>query len=166
MAAPSYRDTSLTMPESETQRLFDGDDELDSAPEPGDGAKSPSKYRPLRFLIPLWKSCVFLLAICGLFGLWQRVHDYPALAEQDASCSCGTSMAEAMAMDCQYDILSSAWLPPRCRGEEVSAEFDKASPGPDGAWSYFADANGTNLIDPSTLGLLTNTRRAYYATNI
>ncbi|PVH94517.1 hypothetical protein DM02DRAFT_692972 [Periconia macrospinosa] len=186
MAAPSYRDTILTPTEPETERLFHCDDESNPVPESGHVAKGPPKYLPLRFLLLLWKSCVLLLALYGLLGLWQRMNDHsalvkqdascssgmsvagkmdPAPVKQDASCSCGTSVAEAMAKGCQYDILSSAWLPPRCRDEKLSAQFDKAGPGPGGAWSYFADLNGTTLIDPSTLSQLTNTGRTYYATN-
>lgn len=164
MAAPNYRDTILTTAEPETERLFHGDDESDSDPEPGDRAKSSPKYQPIRrFLVLLWKSCVCLLALYGLLGLWQVAHNRLALVKQDATCSCGTSVAEATAMGCQYDVLSSAWLPPRCRDEEISTEFDKAGPG--GAWSYFEDANGTIPIDLSALGQLTNTGRSYYATN-
>ncbi|EDU43212.1 hypothetical protein L13192_04202 [Pyrenophora tritici-repentis] len=187
-AAPTYRDTILSMSEPETERLVNSDDEPDPVLEkPGHGAKSASKSRPLRFFILLCKCCVYLLALYGLLDLCRRMHDHLspevqrqdttdhlALAaqqqqqeqQQDASCSCGETLASALALDCKFDVLSSAWLPPRCRDDIVTAEFEHAGPGPGGAWTYFEDENGTIPIDVSKLGELTNTGRKYHATNV
>lgn len=52
------------------------------------------------------------------------------------TCSCGKSVAEAIANGCKYDLLASAWLPEQCRDDELTAEFNKAGPGPNGEWTY------------------------------
>lgn len=55
-------------------------------------------------------------------------------------CNCGNSIAEALALDCKYDSLSTSWLPPHCRDDELTELFEKAGPGPNGEWYYY-DSN-------------------------
>lgn len=59
---------------------------------------------------------------------------------------CGTTIAEALSLGCLYDPLSSAWLPPYCRDDELTDEFNRAGPGADGAWAYYADEQGTRPL--------------------
>ena len=58
-------------------------------------------------------------------------------------CDCGRTIEEALSRNCVYDSLSTSWLPPHCRDDDLTANFDRAGPGPEGQWSYFADDNGT-----------------------
>ena len=67
------------------------------------------------------------------------------------TCNCGNSVAEARAMGCRFDILASAWLPEKCRDEELTAEFEQSGDGPDGAWRYWLDANHTQEISVDEL---------------
>ncbi|KJZ71683.1 hypothetical protein HIM_08921 [Hirsutella minnesotensis 3608] len=77
-------------------------------------------------------------------------------------CDCGSTIAEALSRDCIYDTMATAWLPPYCRDEELTAEFDRAGPGPEGAWMYFADANGTTPLNKTQLGELGETGGTFW----
>ncbi|KAI1110466.1 hypothetical protein F5Y14DRAFT_465633 [Nemania sp. NC0429] len=70
------------------------------------------------------------------------------------ACYCGVTIEEARSLDCIYDALSTAWLPPYCRDDELTEEFSQAGPGANGSWEYFADANGTILLSLHEVGLL------------
>ncbi|KAK0648018.1 hypothetical protein B0T16DRAFT_314224, partial [Cercophora newfieldiana] len=67
-------------------------------------------------------------------------------------CYCGTSVPEALSLNCTYDTLATAWLPAYCRDPDLTAEFDQSGPGANGSWPYFADENGTIPIPVSKLG--------------
>ncbi|MCJ1396661.1 hypothetical protein MMC18_009553 [Xylographa bjoerkii] len=91
---------------------------------------------------------IVLLILWSLFDLtshlWSTFH-----VKKRTSCSCGNSIEQAKSLNCAYDTLASAWLPPACRDEELTAEFDRAGPEPDGSWVYYTDLNksGTYSID-------------------
>ncbi|GAA87333.1 similar to An01g11330 [Aspergillus luchuensis] len=55
------------------------------------------------------------------------------------TCHCGNSTTEALTLGCKFDSLAAAWLPPHCRDDELTAEFERAGPNPDGSWTYYAD---------------------------
>lgn len=78
-------------------------------------------------------------------------------------CDCGTTTADALARNCVYDSLAAAWLPPYCRDNELTATFDRSGPGPDGAWPYFADANGTVAINKTQIAALGEGERVFYS---
>ncbi|XWX00242.1 hypothetical protein V2A60_008262 [Cordyceps javanica] len=63
-----------------------------------------------------------------------------------ASCDCGNSTAEALALGCKYDSLAATWLPEHCRNDELTAEFETSGPGPNGEWTYRTDAAHTEEI--------------------
>ncbi|OQE26035.1 hypothetical protein PENFLA_c007G08929 [Penicillium flavigenum] len=69
-------------------------------------------------------------------------------------CDCGRNVEEALSKHCVYDSLATAWLPPHCRDDELTAEFDQSGPSPDGSWPYYADANGTIPIEKAEVALL------------
>jgi hypothetical protein len=82
------------------------------------------------------------LAFCGAVMLGLRT--FSAIKQATTtpiSCDCGRSIAEAEAMGCKYDTMAASWLTEACRDDELSAEFDKAGPGPGGKWYYWADSN-------------------------
>ncbi|KAL6808387.1 hypothetical protein V8C40DRAFT_278849 [Trichoderma camerunense] len=78
-------------------------------------------------------------------------------------CDCGDSIREAISRNCIYDTLATAWLPPYCRDEELTAEFDKAGPGPDGAWAYFADQEGKVPLNRSEVAALGDKGGSFWA---
>ncbi|CAD0085541.1 unnamed protein product [Aureobasidium mustum] len=63
-------------------------------------------------------------------------------------CDCGSSIKEAEAKGCRFDSLAVSWLPPLCRDDKLLDEFERAGPGPEGAWLYYADSEATK---PMTL---------------
>jgi hypothetical protein len=69
-------------------------------------------------------------------------------------CNCGNTVKEALSLNCAYDSLATSWLPPHCRDEELTAEFDVAGPGPHGQWNYFADENGTVSLTKTEISKL------------
>lgn len=69
-------------------------------------------------------------------------------------CYCGDSISEAQKLGCRHDSLSTAWLPERCRDDELLAEFEHAGPGVDGAWEYWADRNHTHPLSLHEVSLL------------
>ncbi|KAI3546925.1 hypothetical protein CABS01_01157 [Colletotrichum abscissum] len=71
-----------------------------------------------------------------------NLHAAPAVT----SCDCGNSTAEAVTLGCKYDSLAAAWLPEHCRDDELTAEFERSGPGPDGQWTYWADTAHTQEI--------------------
>jgi len=77
------------------------------------------------------------------------------------SCSCGATVAEAKSLGCKFDTVEAAWLPPACRDDENSAEFDRAGPGTDGSWTYYTDRNKTGTYNISELGDLARVGEFY-----
>lgn len=78
-------------------------------------------------------------------------------------CDCGPTTADALARGCRYDSLSTAWLPPYCRDDELTAEFDRSGPGPEGSWSYFADEAGLLPLTPSAVAALGEAGGSFWA---
>jgi hypothetical protein len=48
--------------------------------------------------------------------------------------------------------MATSWLPPICRDDELSAQFDSA--GPDGSWTYYADQHGNQTLSLDEVSLL------------
>ncbi|KAF2099746.1 hypothetical protein NA57DRAFT_75251 [Rhizodiscina lignyota] len=128
--------------------------------------RSPQRHRTLKRIVQLiGKTVVVLLCVYGAIELsikahgsiqkWQTANDL-------TFCNCGDSTDEAISLGCEYVPLAAAWLPPKCRDEELEAEFNRA--GPDGSWSYYKDRNGTAEYDISELGWLSDTGELYHTT--
>ena len=99
------------------------------------------------------KAIVLLLAFLGLASICREI--YPILFPvKPLLCNCGNSIAEAKSRGCRFDALSTAWLPPECIDEELSAEFDKAGLGPNGTWLYYTDHNKTGVYTLDEIAML------------
>ncbi|GKZ98854.1 hypothetical protein AnigIFM60653_000193 [Aspergillus niger] len=117
---------------------------------------------------------ILLLALNGLYHLVrpysgtvaQYIHWPGSLSQDDLSCSCGDSIAEALTRSCRYDTLSAAWLPPHCRDDELTARFDAAGPGDGGAWTYYADQSGNSTMTLAEIAQLpgNDTHEFFYMT--
>ncbi|PFH62853.1 hypothetical protein XA68_11634 [Ophiocordyceps unilateralis] len=79
------------------------------------------------------------------------------------TCHCGNTIKEALERGCVYDTMATAWLPPYCRDEELTAEFDRSGPGPGGQWSYFADKAGNVPLDRTEMARLGETKGSFWA---
>ncbi|KAB8076443.1 hypothetical protein BDV29DRAFT_189381 [Aspergillus leporis] len=84
-----------------------------------------------------------LLALWGLFSIIQNIVLSTHHKPPPKHCYCGNSTAEAVSLSCKFDSLAVAWLPSYCRDEELTAEFERSGPGPNGSWTYFADDHHT-----------------------
>ena len=110
------------------------------------------------------------LAFNGLYHLLKPLGGRMRVAlgmpvEDLSSCSCGSSLLEAMARSCRYDTIAAAWLPPHCRDEVLAAQFDATGPGADGAWTYYADEFGRTSISTEEIALLpANDSQDYFFT--
>ncbi|KAF4587168.1 hypothetical protein GQ602_003861 [Ophiocordyceps camponoti-floridani] len=124
---------------------------------------------------------VFLLASWGLIALCleiaQRITSQQWLFRSETpdpyhpetlepgrnSCHCGNTIKEALSLGCVYDTMATAWLPPYCRDEKLTAEFDRSGPGPEGQWSYFADKAGTVPLSTAEMARLGETDGSFWA---
>ncbi|KJZ78575.1 hypothetical protein HIM_01966 [Hirsutella minnesotensis 3608] len=119
---------------------------------------------------------MWILAGWGLYSLSSTiitaaVAPQPRAATQDTPrpaqlselklCKCGQTVAEAESLDCLYDSLATSWLPPHCRDDATTAEFDRSGPG--GRWAYYADENGTVELTMADLGRLGETGGAFWS---
>ncbi|KAM3547961.1 hypothetical protein ARSEF4850_009698, partial [Beauveria asiatica] len=80
-------------------------------------------------------------------------------------CNCGASIKQALELDCKYDSLASAWLPPHCRDDELTAMFDRAGPGVNGSWKYWADEDFTREISLQDVSRLAEIPGSLYYTS-
>lgn len=100
---------------------------------------------------------ISLLALYGVWDLGSKIlsaytREQPA-ANPDI-CNCGDSSKEALQMGCTFVPLSAAWLPPKCRDEQLEAEFDRTGPGPNGEWTYYRYPNLTGELTLTEMGEL------------
>ncbi|POR36616.1 Uncharacterized protein TPAR_03196 [Tolypocladium paradoxum] len=79
------------------------------------------------------------------------------------TCDCGRTIKEALMRSCVYDTLATAWLPPYCRDDELTAEFDRSGPGRNGEWHYFADEGATIRLNKAEIGMLGETSGKFWA---
>ncbi|EFY94534.1 hypothetical protein X797_011841 [Metarhizium robertsii] len=62
---------------------------------------------------------------------------------------CGTSVADAKAFGCEYDILANHWVPKLCIDQKAVEDYQS-----DGTWHGFADENRTEPISLEAMGEL------------
>ena len=123
------------------------------------------RRHPLPLLVLLW-TVVVSLAVLGLISLYRFALTGPTSPEE-IDCNCGSSIAEALSKDCKYDAMATSWLPPACRDDELAAEFDRAGPGPNGEWTYYADQDGNSTYTLNEVALLAEREgdgRAFWTT--
>ncbi|PVH72015.1 hypothetical protein DL98DRAFT_434033 [Cadophora sp. DSE1049] len=65
---------------------------------------------------------------------------------------CGNTPTEALTKGCHFDLVATAWLPPKCIDYELAAEFAALHP-----WQYYSHRNGTDPLpnDADILGMVT-----------
>ncbi|KAK2605523.1 hypothetical protein N8I77_008356 [Diaporthe amygdali] len=82
---------------------------------------------------------------------------YPQSKDDDTVATCGSTLAEAQALNCTWDLLAAAWLPPACIDEELTADFRAQGP-----WTYFADREGTQELFEEELQYRVGKGNEYY----
>jgi hypothetical protein len=68
-----------------------------------------------------------------------------------------------MSMGCQYDALAAAWLPPHCRDDELTAEFNSIGDGPNGTWLYYSDPQASSILSLEQVAMLADEHKYFYA---
>lgn len=64
-------------------------------------------------------------------------HSPSSKSKDDTIATCGNTIEEAKALNCTWDLLAMAWLPPACIDKALADEFRTQGP-----WRYFADPDG------------------------
>ncbi len=105
----------------------------------------------------------WFLALWGTISIALYAHKYIS-DHRIIDCSCGASIAEAKTKGCLYDTMAAAWLPPACRDDELSTQFNQAGPGPDGQWYYWADRNQTKQLSLTELSHLADSGEPFFTT--
>lgn len=130
---------------------------------------SRSRTLCTRFVKIATRLTISILAILGMAHIIWTLPTFTSTgisASSSHPCSCGDSVAEAISLNCKFDSLAAAWLPPKCRDEELTAKFDISGPGPNGAWSYFSSPEGTKELNTEEIGLYADSPgKLYWATH-
>ena len=120
------------------------------------------------YFFAAWGVAALLFQIMQRIFIHHSIYKVPDVYHPDTLkpglnlCDCGNSIHDALAMDCVYDTLSAAWLPPYCRDVNLTKEFDLAGPEPDGEWKYFADEEGTVPLNYSEIAALGDTGGTFW----
>ena len=118
-----------------------------------------------RIAIIVVKGLLLLLALWGLTHLGRLAVAAIRGPIESRSCSCGgTTVTEAISRGCIFTPLAIAWLPPHCLDMELANEFDKAGPGPEGSWEYWADPDRKRALNRTEVGLLADYDGVFYTT--
>ncbi|RDW81523.1 uncharacterized protein DSM5745_05080 [Aspergillus mulundensis] len=130
------------------------------------GRLDSAAARAITILLALWGLGSLPIQLFHLIRPPAASHDVyrPETLTPDLNlCDCGRTIDEAIARKCVYDSLATAWLPPHCRDDALTAEFDRSGPGSDGSWPYYADANGTIPIGKAQIALLGDGQRSFWS---
>ena len=127
--------------------------------------RKPSKLESCSSLIS--KLAIFALALYGLHCLSQETFKRVNEITKPTICNCGSSITEAKSKDCRFDSLATSWLPPACRDDELTAEFERSGPLEGGSWPYYKDLRKTHLLSVEDLANMADNEsgdRTYYMT--
>ena len=162
--------------ESFTVRFLSADDKGESCIHYHDDMAQPER-KPQRRRHTAWNITTYILAAWGLgslcwYTIWAVFPPQPpsiadvyrpeTLSPGLNRCDCGPTIEEALSRNCVYDSLSTSWLPPHCRDDELTAGFDRAGPGPEGQWSYFTHGNGTVPLTRAEIAALGETGGSFW----
>lgn len=92
-------------------------------------------------------------------GFRSRVSRRPA-----NKCYCGTSTAQAKELGCKFDPMAPAWLPAKCRHQELTDAFERAGSlhELEGRWRNFADQNMTREVSMAQVAAMADTGDLFY----
>lgn len=80
-----------------------------------------------------------------------------SVEDKTAVATCGSTIEEAMALNCTWDLLAAAWLPPACIDQELTEDFRSQGP-----WRYFADREGKEELTEEDLQWRVGEGNEYY----
>lgn len=112
------------------------------------------QFQSDKFWLKLFTLIIGILVIISIIFSINPRDGSRACVPKTISCDCGTSILEARSLGCKYDALAAAWLPPQCRDDELTTEFEHAGTGVNGTWSYYADREATRIFSTEEVSLL------------
>ncbi len=127
--------------------------------------RKPSKLQSCSFFVS--KLAIFGLALYGLNCLSLETSNFLKGIAKPAVCNCGSSISEAKSKNCKFDSLATSWLPPACRDDELTADFERSGPLVGGSWPYYKDLRKTHLLSVEDLANMADNEsgnRTYYMT--
>ena len=90
-------------------------------------------------------SILLTLLMMAIFGVIISLAIYNYLhvnISQSVAETCGTSSHEAVSLGCEFDVMSFAWLPPRCFDQSLMLEFLALRD-----WQWYLDAESHQRVD-------------------
>ena len=127
--------------------------------------RKPSKLQSCSSFI--YKLAIFGLALYGFDCLSHETFNRIKEIANPTVCNCGSSISEAKSKNCKFDSLTTSWLPPACRDDELTAEFERCGPLEGGSWPYYKDLRKTHLFSVEDLANMADSAsgdRTYYTT--
>ncbi len=127
--------------------------------------RKPSKIQSYSSFIS--KLAIVGLALYRLYVLSHGTFNHVKGTAKPAICNCGSSISEAKSKNCKFDSLATAWLPPTCRDDELTAEFERSGPLEEGSWPYYKDLRKTHLLSVEDLASMADNEsgdRTFYMT--
>lgn len=88
---------------------------------------------------------------------WEHLGPSDGSEKDKAVANCGSTIDEARALNCTWDLLAAAWLPPACIDQELTQDFRDQGP-----WRYFADREGTQELSEEDLQYRVGPGNEYY----
>jgi hypothetical protein len=104
------------------------------------------------------------LVVIGLMRLSYDIWDHFSGHKPTRSCSCGSSVDEALSLGCRFDPIAAAWLPEHCRDDELIEDFDRSGDGPNGSWIYYTDFDKTGTMTIEEVGRLADVGGNFFTT--
>ncbi|PYH94053.1 hypothetical protein BO71DRAFT_484097 [Aspergillus ellipticus CBS 707.79] len=165
--------------ESDRAPFLSMEEKAESSMEGDSNVHQTQRQRHPRYI--LFYALIYLMASWGCISLFYHAYQLLSTSKSAPSldpekppktvptsdplniCNCGTTIQEALSLNCVYDSLSAAWLPPYCRDDELTAQFERAGPGPNGTWNFFYDENGTMPIPKAEIAALGEAGGSFWA---
>jgi hypothetical protein len=143
--APDFVSIKSLLLEKEDDGGRIDDQDFDSHPH-----RTPQRRRKLWHIAGLF--LLIFLAIIGLINIilgayrYLKPNAFDLYKSMISDCSCGSTIEEALAMNCTFDVWAEAWVPPKCQDKFLKEKFNVAGPGINGSWPYFLDREGTQPV--------------------
>ncbi|KAM3077217.1 hypothetical protein ACMFMG_003318 [Clarireedia jacksonii] len=146
---------------AEESLLYNDRDEASTSSEVSEELQSITRPRRrwvsrLLYASPLIIIKDIILVLLATYTAFTFLHTPPlprGAAPPPAPCHCGSSVSEALSLNCAYDSLAASWLPAECRDDELTAQFEQSGDGPNGEWLYWADKNHTKLLTKEEMAM-------------
>ncbi|CAO2647056.1 Nn.00g079780.m01.CDS01 [Neocucurbitaria sp. VM-36] len=114
---------------------------------------APESYKPfiinrrnLKKEIAL-HTLTFLLAIAVTTLICFLIRPFPPRTPQMKTLRCGSTSAEARALDCVYDVLSNSWVPTPCLDKKGLEEFKQLA-----QWQAYETREATRQLTEDEMG--------------